>query len=119
VLYLQNIVAWIYILIYLSYGINFTSGYRCPIDNLMVGGAASSNHQYGKAFDFDQGANTQANSWNNYHVYQAALEAGAGADTYLVASDGTQYRWDRNPPPYPCQLPPGVIYIQGHAAWDY
>jgi len=103
----------------IRFSINFTSGYRCPIGNLMVGGAANSNHQYGKAFDFDQGANTQANSWNNYNAYQAALDTGAGADTYLKASDGTRYRWDRNPPPWPDLLPPGVIYIQGHAAWDY
>jgi len=83
-----------------------------------VGGAANSNHQYGKAFDFDQGANTVANSLKNFNVYQAALDAGAGADTYLKASDGREYYWRSNPPPLPDLLPLGVIYIQGHAAWD-
>jgi hypothetical protein len=104
----------------IRFSIYFTSGYRCPIGNLYTLGAElDSNHQYGKAFDFDQGANTQANSLKNYYVYRAAhYYAGARADTYLKASDGTRYRWDRNPPPPPALLLPGVVYVQGHAAWD-
>jgi hypothetical protein len=104
----------------IRFSIYFTSGYRCPIGNLYTLGAElDSNHQYGKAFDFDQGANTQANSLKNYYVYRAAhYYAGAEADTYLKASDGTRYRWDRNPPPPPALLLPGVVYVQGHAAWD-
>jgi len=102
----------------IRFSINFTSGYRCPVGNLRVGGAANSNHQYGKAFDFDQGANTVANSLKNYNVYRAAYDyAGARADTYLRASDGREYYWHSNPPPHPSQLPQGVIYVKGHAAW--
>jgi YD repeat-containing protein len=103
-----------YIADYFGGGINFTSGYRCPVGNLRVGGEANSNHQYGKAFDFDQGSNTQANSWNNYYVYLAVTEgAVAGADTYLLKSDKNKVFWYQYVPP-----PNQVTYIQGHAAWD-
>jgi hypothetical protein len=97
----------------IRFSINFTSGYRCPIGDLQVApeNIAYSNYIYGKAFDFDQGANNQANSWNNYYVYQAALDAVAGADTYLKASNGKEYYWDSNFPPSPDHLPPGVIYV--------
>jgi YD repeat-containing protein len=91
-----------------------TSGYRCPIGNLRAGGAANSNHQYGKAFDFDQGSSIE-----NYNAFLAACRiAGARADTYLKASNGKEYYWRSNFPPPPDQLPPGVTYIRGHAAWD-
>jgi hypothetical protein len=105
----------------IRFSIYFTSGYRCPIGNLYTLGAElDSNHQYGKAFDFDQGANTQANSWNNYYVYWAAYYyAGARADTYLKLSNGTRLLWNAvSPPPPPDLLPPQVVYTQGHAAWD-
>jgi hypothetical protein len=99
----------------IRFSINFTSGYRCPVGNLRIGGEPDSNHQYGRAFDFDQGANTLENRWRNYYVYLAATEAaGAGSDTsYLMGSDGLP----RYSPPPPNQLPPGILYTQGHAAW--
>jgi hypothetical protein len=101
------------LLYYFRNSINFTSGYRCPIGNLRAGGAANSNHQYGRAFDFDQGSNTPENSWKNYYVYLAATEgAGARADTYLLKSDGNKVFWYQNIP-----SPDQVTYVRGHAAW--
>lgn len=94
----------------IRFSIKFTSGYRCPVGNLRIGGAANSNHQYGKAFDFKH-----YTSIENYNVFWTAYYyAGARADTYLTASDGRRYRWDY-PPPSAYQ----VTYVQGHAAWDY
>ena len=95
--------------------IRFTSGYRSPKgDFAVVGGdrwMVTGNHQLGRAFDFQQ-----LTSNENFYVYLVAIElSGAGADTYLLGTDGTMYRWDQNPPPY------GGSYQQGHAAWvwDY
>jgi uncharacterized protein YcbK (DUF882 family) len=89
--------------------IAFTSGYRCPVGNLRAGGVANSNHQYGKAFDFDQGSSIE-----NYNVFTAAVyNAGAKVDTYLKASDGSEYYWNE-PRPSSYQ----VTYVRGHAAWD-
>jgi YD repeat-containing protein len=100
---------YFYVDVYLSGGINFTSGYRCPVGNLYTPGAdANSNHQYGKAFDFKQ-----YSSRDNYNAFWAAYYSGAGVDTYLLKSDGNKVFWyDYIPPPNQ------VTYIQGHAAWN-
>ena len=96
-----------------------TSGYRCPVGNhglvLCCGGSPTSNHQFGRAFDFNQ-----RDSWENYRAFQAALDSGAGGDSYLKASNGTRYFWNgqyngQSGPPWP--LPNGIEYIQGHVSW--
>jgi YD repeat-containing protein len=89
--------------------IAFTSGYRCPIGNLYTLGAElDSNHQYGKAFDFDQGSSIE-----NYNAFLAAYRiAGAREDTYLLKSDGNKIFWYQNIP-----SPNQVTYVRGHAAW--
>jgi hypothetical protein len=93
--------------------IHFTSGYRSPKGDYDVAGGnwwlRTSNHQLGRAFDFQQLSFDE-----NYYVYYVAVEwSGAGADTYLLGLDGTRYRWDLNPPQY------GGNYTQGHAAWNW
>jgi transglutaminase-like putative cysteine protease/uncharacterized protein YcbK (DUF882 family) len=95
--------------------LNITSGYRCPRGNKAAGGEDTSNHQYGKAFDFDQ--NT---SQENYDAYRAARRAEAAADTYLHGSNGIDYFWDRyyNGREEPGPPPQGVNYTRGHAAWN-
>ncbi len=99
---------------YQSGDLRVTAGYRCPRGNAAVGGETTSNHQYGKSFDFNQ----QDSKEENYNAFQAALLAGAGGDSYLKASDGTRYFQISNPPPDPNQLPQGVTYVQGHVTWE-
>jgi hypothetical protein len=99
--------------------IGFASGYRTPIGNqIQVNagrGAPNSNHQYGRAFDFNQG-----DSEMNYDVYN--FTTGKGADTYLHGSDGCNYFMDgrltrcgRLTPTWPA--PAGVNYTRGHMAY--
>jgi hypothetical protein len=97
--------------------LNPTSGYRCPKGNAALsesGSAQTSNHQYGQAFDF-----VQADSYQNWLAFQAAVNAGAASDSYLRASNGIKYFLDnRNgfgSPTWPA--PGGVAYTQGHVAW--
>ena len=100
--------------------LNITSGYRCPRGNAnpLVGGENKSNHQYGKAFDFDQNnQDASQESQENYDAFLAARRANAGADTYLTLSNGERYSW-RKPPPSPDLLPSGITYTKGHAAWE-
>jgi hypothetical protein len=85
----------------------FTSGYRCPSGNALVGGAAASNHQLGKAFDF---SGTSLKIWKSY---LAARDSGAASDTYLLRN-GTRYFWYNSPPPASST----VVYTLGHAAWN-
>jgi hypothetical protein len=90
-----------------------TSGYRTPVGNSQLSGsAATSNHQYGKALDFNQQSSSE-----NYDAFEAALVAGAAADSYLRGSNGILYFWQNNPPQAD-QLPQGVTYVQGHVAWE-
>jgi transglutaminase-like putative cysteine protease len=102
-----------------TYGgnLSFTSGYRTPIGTSQLPNSTNtSNHQYGRAFDFNQG-----NSQNNYYGYLSVRAAGAGVDTYLQGSNGIRYFWygqyvvGVTGPPWPA--PQGVTYTQGHAAW--
>lgn len=102
---------------YTAGNLRVTSGYRCPIGNASLPNSApTSNHQYGRAFDFNQrDANWEPDSLENYNTFNAALEAGAGADSYLEGSNGIRYF---DPVLHPNQLPQGVTYIQGHVAWQ-
>jgi hypothetical protein len=105
-----------------SGSVGFISGYRCPVGNSREQNSVlTSNHQYGRAFDFDQ-----PTSQENYDVFRAARDAGAAADTYLwVNTDysgcGSLRRfWDVRGA---CEaitwpLPDGVEYTAGHAAWN-
>lgn len=97
--------------------VGFVSGYRTPMGNLWLGSLAApnSNHQYGRAFDFNQGT---GRSEENYDVYTAAVEAGAAGDTYLRGSDDCSYYLNGNGcgiPTWPA--PDGVTYTRGHVAW--
>jgi uncharacterized protein YcbK (DUF882 family) len=98
--------------------LNVTCGYRCPISNerfFIAGtGSRTSNHQYGRALDFNQGS-----SLENYNVFTAARNAGDAGDTYLSGSDGVYYYADnrngRGIPTWPA--PSNITYKRGHAAW--
>ncbi|MDD8031790.1 MAG: hypothetical protein PHQ25_07300 [Acidobacteriota bacterium] len=96
--------------------IRFTSGYRTPQGNAATqNSSATSNHQYGQAFDFAFPNNSQM----NYDAYTAARQAGAAADTYLKVKSENGYRkifWYQIPP-QPSDLPEGEYYVQGHAVW--
>ncbi|MBI5101743.1 MAG: hypothetical protein HZB33_07925 [Nitrospirae bacterium] len=102
---------------FISGDLRVTSGYRCPIGNQREvnrgAGSMTSNHQYGRAFDFNQ-----QSSGDNYDAFDAARNVGAGGDSYLRASNGTRYFLRNGFPPSPGQLPSGVSYVQGHVAWQ-
>ena len=96
--------------------ISFASGFRTPIGNQYYvnqgTGGANSNHQYGRAFDFNQGGDSEM----NYDAYY--FTPNKGGDTYLAGSDGTYYFMDnrngKGVPTWPA--PSGVTYTRGHIA---
>jgi len=102
--------------------LNITSGYRCPKGNetLRPDSSPKSNHQYGRALDFQQRASSDnLTSLENYEAYKAALNAEAADDTYLTGANNVRYYYDnRNQKGYPTwPAPDGTTYIKGHAAW--
>jgi hypothetical protein len=99
----------------------FIGGYRCPRGNVTANGAATSNHQYGRALDFDG-----VDSLDVYNTFDKALEAGAKADTYMWVDGGPKkaYWYQKPPPAEPVEAPIGEEpkiyfpnYTSGHAAW--
>ena len=90
----------------------YTAGYACPVDNDHL---PNSKHIYGKAIDFDEGADdSETASHKNYKVYQAATAA--GFRTYLYDS---AEKWYTNLPAYPTKPTgfAGSYYIKGHIEW--
>jgi hypothetical protein len=107
----------VYVCVYYGWEINFTSGYRCPVGNSHVSTSSLwSNHQYGKAFDFDQGNDIDwAISDDNYYVFLSAINTNCLDDTYLLGSDGWRHFWNDDPFPAMRQC----FWIKGHAGWGW
>lgn len=115
-----------------SRDVPFSSGYRCPAGNRRVGGAALSEHLFGKAFDWDAGENTEANSQINWQIANNIINnrfINNVGRVILYDQNGRLYWHDHEethaysiPDDY-ASRPPGVIFKNGHAdwwwGWDY
>ena len=98
----------------------FPSGYRCPVRNRNLRGAArNSEHIYGRAFDFDVIVNSDSlNTAQLYILWEILHESDDRPfELWLYDQNGRRIRVD-NLPAHPL-MPSGVTqYTKGHAAWN-
>lgn len=86
--------------------------------NLAAGGEPRSNHQYGRALDFNQhDSSNQADSGANYNVWVAAAATNAAHRFLYDQNDNIVNNTLISQYPWPA-MPPGVTrYSHGHVDW--
>ena len=99
----------------------FPSGYRCPVRNRNLTGAAiESQHIYGTAFDFDVTVNSDSlNTAQLYILYHTLINTPTlqPRSIWLYDQNSNMIPTDVTIPAHPA-MPPGVTqYTKGHADW--
>jgi hypothetical protein len=109
-----------------------TCGYRCPAGNRRVVPAAgiwvpTSNHIKGLAFDWDQGANDETNSYANWQIadyLRNKADQNQIANVLLYDQNETIYSYHRDKEPvriiptqYYEEVPEDTYFTHGHVDW--